>query len=194
MCAVRASIAGPLVTPRYPFPATPDGWYAIARGEEIAREPRALRFFARDLTAGRDATGAALVRDRERALPSCEANGFVHAWWHASSAPPSYQVARLREDEVAWTPWRTSAHVVRVHVQDMTENILDRAHFTSVHDMALPDREQFDVRFEGVQLVVDQVMKVTAALADGDGPVAEYRRWFAQFYSTWRGDSAQEAH
>jgi hypothetical protein len=27
-------------------------------------------------------------------------------------------------------------------------------------------------------------------LADGDGPVAEYRRWFAQqFYSTWAGDA-----
>jgi hypothetical protein len=168
----------------------------------------------------------------------------------------------------------------------MTENILDRAHFTSVHDMALPAREHFEVRFEGASLVVDQVMNVTAvsaagievrsrtrtngpglvavevkqgpldmltyvtqtpiddercdvrlhfsmrrlpdanateriaelneritrgqfeqdvpiwehkayrakpALADGDGPVAEYRRWFAQFYSTWRdGDAAQE--
>jgi hypothetical protein len=273
---------------RYPFPATPDGWYAVACKEEIGHEARTLRFFARDLTAWRDASGAPCVHDSEGALPSCEANGFVYAWQHARGAPPSYQVARLREDEARWTSWRTSAYVVRVHVQDMTENILDRAHFTSVHDMALPEREHFDVRFEGPSLVVDQLMRVTALnaagidvrsrtttcgpglvavelkqgpfdmltyitqtpidqercdvrlhfsmralegaaatariaelneritraqfeqdvpiwehktyqvrplLADGDGPVAEYRRWFAQFYSTWRaeGAAAQES-
>ncbi len=239
---------------RYPFPATPDGWY-FTESESRAERPR------------------------------CEANGFVYAWHHARGAPPSYDVARYREHEDEWTTWRTSAYRVRVHVQDMTENILDRAHFTSVHDMALPDRNLFDVRFEGSSLVVEQVMKVTAvhaagievhsrtttngpgivavevkqgpldmltyitqtpvedercevrlnfsmrllpdasateriaalneritraqfeqdvpiwenkcyrarpALADGDGPVAEYRRWFAQFYSTWRDESAAQ--
>jgi 3-ketosteroid 9alpha-monooxygenase subunit A len=271
---------------RYPFPAVPDGWFALARGEEIARgEVRTQRALGRELRVARDAGGLLAVCEAGRALPSCEANGFAYAWHHATNAAPSYQVARYREDEAAWTPWRTSAHVVRVHVQDMTENILDRAHFTSVHDMALPEREHFDVRFEGASLVVDQLMKVTAvnvagvevrsrtctngpglvavrvkqgpldmltyitqtplddercdvrlhfsmrrladaaateriaalneritraqfeqdvpiwehkcyrerpALADGDGPVAEYRRWFAQFYSTWRGDEIAE--
>jgi hypothetical protein len=267
---------------RYPFPATPDGWYAIARSEELADGALALRYFARELEAVRGERGAPCVREGERVLPSCEANGFVYAWWHAQRAPASFRVAVLRDAPKDWTPWRTSARVVRVHVQDMTENILDRAHFTSVHDMALPERDHFDVRFEGVSLVVDQVMKVTAlhaagievrsrtrtcgpglvavevkqgpleiltyitqtpldeehcdvrlhfsmraladaaatdriaelneritraqfeqdvpiwehkcyqgrpALADGDGPVAEYRRWFAQFYSTWRGEA-----
>ncbi len=273
--------------PRYPFPATPDGWYALARSEEIARdETRAVRALGRELQLTRDLRGVLAVEDvatPSTSLPSCEANGFAYAWQHAAGAPPGYPVARYREDAAAWTPWRTSAHVVRVHVQDMTENILDRAHFTSVHDMAAPEREHFDVRFEGASLIVDQVMRVTAvraagievrsrtvtngpglvavevkqgpldmltyitqtpqddercdvrlhfsmrrladptateriaelneritraqfeqdvpiwehkcyrarpALADGDGPIAEYRRWFAQFYSTWRPDSA----
>jgi 3-ketosteroid 9alpha-monooxygenase subunit A len=265
---------------RYPFPATPDGWYAVARSEDVASAaPIALRYFGRELAASRDASDRAAVAG----VASCEANGFVYAWQHARGAQPGYQVARHRDDASGWTPWRTSAHVVRVHVQEMTENILDRAHFTSVHDMALPDRNRFDVRFEGASLVVDQVMKVTAvsaagievrsrtttngpglvavevrqgpldmltyitqtpideercdvrlhfsmrrlpdaaateriaelneritraqfeqdvpiwehkcyrarpALADGDGPVAEYRRWFAQFYSTWRAEGA----
>jgi 3-ketosteroid 9alpha-monooxygenase subunit A len=267
---------------RYPFPATPDGWYAVARSEDIALgATRALQYFGRELAASRNGHGAAeLAR-----LTACEANGFVYAWHHARGAAPSYPVAHLRDEPSAWTPWRTSAHVVRVHVQEMTENILDRAHFTSVHDMALPDRNHFDVRFDGQSLVVDQVMRVTAVhaagievrsrtttngpglvavevkqgpldmltyitqtpideercdvrlhfsmrrlpdaaateriaesneritraqfeqdvpiwehkcyrarptLADGDGPIPEYRRWFAQFYSTWRGDAAAE--
>jgi 3-ketosteroid 9alpha-monooxygenase subunit A len=274
---------------RYPFPATPDGWYAVARNEDVAAgAPRALHYFGRAIAATRDARGAPTVSDAQGALAACEANGFVYAWQHARGAAPSYPVAVVRDGQSDWTPWRASAHVVRVHVQDMTENILDRAHFTSVHDMALPEREHFDVRFESTSLVVDQVMKVTAVsaagiavrsrtttngpglvavevkqgpldmltyiaqtpiddercdvrlhfsmrrlpdatateriaelneritraqfeqdvpiwehktyrerplLADGDGPVAEYRRWFARFYSTWRGDAdaAQEA-
>jgi phenylpropionate dioxygenase-like ring-hydroxylating dioxygenase large terminal subunit len=270
------------MTSRYPFPPVPDGWFALARSEEIAHgEPRTLRALERELCVARDASGGVSVAG----LPSCEANGFVYAWHHARGAGPSYRVALLRDEPAGWTPWRASAHVVRVHVQEMTENILDRAHFTSVHDMAMPDRNHFAVRFEGASLVVDQVMKVTAvsaagievrsrtttngpglvavevkqgpldmltyitqtpideercdvrlhfsmrrlpdavatariaelneritreqfeqdvpiwehkcyrarpALADGDGPVAEYRRWFAQFYSTWRGESAAE--
>jgi phenylpropionate dioxygenase-like ring-hydroxylating dioxygenase large terminal subunit len=267
---------------RYPFPATPDGWFALARSEEIASGATAVvSALGSELRITRDAQGRASIAGGV----SCEANGFVYAWYHASGAPPSYQVARYREDESAWTPWRSSAYCVRVHVQDMTENILDRAHFTSVHDMALPEREHFDVRFEGASLVVDQLMRVTAvnaagvdvrsrtttngpglvavevkqgpldmltyitqtprddercdvslhfsmrrladaaatariaelneritraqfeqdvpiwehkcyrarpALADGDGPVAEYRRWFRQFYSTWDGAGACE--
>jgi len=54
-----------------------------------------------------------------------------------------------------------------VHVQDLTENILDRAHFPNVHDMAPPDEEQFDVRFDGPRLVVEQTLKVTAVSAAG---------------------------
>ena len=273
--------------PRYPFPATPDGWYALARSEEIARgTERAVRALGRELRVARDVRGALSVEDGaapSTPLPSCDANGFAYVWQHAAAAPPSYPVARYREDPAAWTPWRSSAHVVRVHVQDMTENILDRAHFTSVHDMAAPDCEHFDVRFEGASLVVDQLMRVTAvhaagievrsrtttngpglvavevkqgpldmltyitqtprdeeccdvrlhfsmrrladaaateriaelneritraqfeqdvpiwehkcyrarpALVEGDGPIAEYRRWFAQFYSTWRPEAA----
>lgn len=283
---------------RYPFPAVPDDWFAVARSEEIVRgESRELRCLDCALVAVRDPSGrVAVSRSRAGAgaacgdeLPAGEANGFVYVWHHAGGAAPSYALARYREDEAAWTPWRVSAHAVRVHVQDMTENILDRAHFTSVHDMALPDQDHFHVRFEGASLVVDQVMKVTALsaagievrsrtttngpglvavevkqgpldmltyitqtpiddercdvrlhfsmrrlpdaaateriaelneritraqfeqdipiwehkcyrarppLADGDGPVSEYRRWFAQFYSTWRGDdrAAQETH
>jgi 3-ketosteroid 9alpha-monooxygenase subunit A len=267
---------------RYPFPATPDGWYAVARSEDIATgETRALRCLGRELAAARDASGRAVIAG----AVSCEANGFVYAWHHARGAGPSYRVALLRDEPSAWTPWRASAHVVRVHVQEMTENILDRAHFTSVHDMALPDRDHFDVRFAGESLVVDQVMRVTAVhaagvevrsrtrtngpglvavevkqgpldmltyitqtpiddercdvrlhfsmrclpdaaaneriaelneritraqfeqdvpiwehkcyrarptLADGDGPIPEYRRWFAQFYSAWRSDAVAE--
>jgi len=104
---------------------------------------------------------------RARSWPVCERNGRVFVWHHAGGAPPSFEVIGYRDEESAWTPWRTSTYRVRVHVQDLTENILDRAHFRVVHDMAAADTPLFDVRFHGASMVVDQCMKVTALSQQG---------------------------
>jgi phenylpropionate dioxygenase-like ring-hydroxylating dioxygenase large terminal subunit len=104
---------------------------------------------------------------RARAYPVQEANGFVHVWHHAEGAAPTYDVMDFRGDPDAWTPWRTNAYRVRVHVQDMTENILDRAHFTTVHDMQPPKQEHFAVHFDRHLLVVEQKLEVTAVSAAG---------------------------
>ena len=96
-----------------------------------------------------------------------ECNGFVHAWVHAAGAPPGFDVLRYREDEAAWTPWSVNAYRVRVHVQDMTENILDRSHFWTVHDMAPPASGHFEVSFDGPRMVVDQDIQVTAVSEAG---------------------------
>jgi nitrite reductase/ring-hydroxylating ferredoxin subunit len=102
-----------------------------------------------------------------QAHPVQERNGFVHVWHHAKGAPPSYDVMDFRESPGEWTPWRTNAYRVRVHVQDMTENILDRAHFTHVHDMQPPRDEHFAVHFDRHLLVVEQKLEVTAVSAAG---------------------------
>ncbi len=92
----------------------------------------------------------------------CERNGHIFVWHHADGIPPSYPVIGYRSDEASWTPWRTNTYRVRVHVQDLTENIIDRSHFSAVHDMAPPERDHFEVRFDGSAMVVDQSLKVTA--------------------------------
>jgi phenylpropionate dioxygenase-like ring-hydroxylating dioxygenase large terminal subunit len=104
---------------------------------------------------------------RARAYPVQETNGFVHVWHHAEGAAPTYDVMDFRGDPDTWTPWRTNAYRVRVHVQDMTENILDRAHFTTVHDMQPPKQEHFAVHFDRHLLVVEQKLEVTAVSAAG---------------------------
>jgi 3-ketosteroid 9alpha-monooxygenase subunit A len=202
---------------RYPFPATPDGWYALCQSAELAAgEVRPLSYFGRELVAFRGLDGAARVFDahcphlgahlgyggrvegagircpfhgwrfdgdgclvevprlgkrpppaQARSYPVRECNGFVHAWVHAAGAPAAFDVLRYREDEAAWTPWSVNAYRVRVHVQDMTENILDRSHFWSVHDMAPPASERFEVSFDGPFMVVDQDIAVTAVNASG---------------------------
>ena len=102
-----------------------------------------------------------------RAWQVCERNGRIFVWHHASGAAPSFDVIGYRDDESAWTPWRSNSYRVRVHVQDLTENILDRAHFVTVHDMVPPDHEHFEVSFAGASMVVDQLMKVTAMSKTG---------------------------
>jgi phenylpropionate dioxygenase-like ring-hydroxylating dioxygenase large terminal subunit len=202
---------------RYPFPSTPDGWYGVARSDELAvGDVQPLAYFGRELVCWRGADGAARVFDAHclhlgahlghggkvqgdsircpfhgwrwdgagclaevpnlakkppalalRSWPVAECNGFVHVWFHARGESPGYEIERFREDASEWTPWRTCAYRVRVHVQDLTENILDRQHFPNVHDMAPPDEDHFAVAFDGPRLVVEQKLKITAISAAG---------------------------
>ena len=97
----------------------------------------------------------------------CEQNGRIFVWHHGGGDPPGYDVVAYRSDGDEWTPWRTSTYRVRVHVQDLTENIIDRSHFSAVHDMQQPDETIFDVTFSGPSMVVEQSLKVTAITAAG---------------------------
>jgi nitrite reductase/ring-hydroxylating ferredoxin subunit len=106
-------------------------------------------------------------RAAARAWPVVERNGRIFVWHHAGGAPPAYDVVGYRSGAAEWTPWRCTTYRVRVHVQDLTENILDRSHFGTVHDMEPPDRDQVEVRFDGPSMVVEQSLKVTAVDAGG---------------------------
>lgn len=99
--------------------------------------------------------------------PVSERNGCIFVWHHAGGVPPGYDIANYRPDEASWTPWRRNTYRVRVHVQDLTENIIDRSHFSAVHDMAPPERDHFAVRFEDHSMVVEQSLKVTAVDVSG---------------------------
>ena len=102
-----------------------------------------------------------------RAWQVCERNGQIFVWHHATGAPPSFDVIGYRPDDAQWTPWRRSTYRVRVHVQDLTENIIDRAHFPAVHDMAPPADDHFEVSFSGASMVVEQSLNVTAVSETG---------------------------
>jgi 3-ketosteroid 9alpha-monooxygenase subunit A len=206
-----------MTMPRYPFPATPDGWYGLCLAADLAPgDVKALTYFGRELVAFRGADAQARVFDahcphlgahlgvggkvegssircpfhgwrfdgegclvevpglqrtppsaRAKSYPVQERNGFLHAWFHAQGAAPAYDVKDFIGDAAQWTPWRANTYRVRVHVQDMTENILDRAHFLHVHDMKPPSEPRFDVRFDGPFMVVEQKLKVTALSAQG---------------------------
>ncbi len=196
---------------RYPFPASPNGWFGIGACEDLAvGDVQAVRYLGRDLALFRGGDGTARVFDAHcphfgahlgvggrvcgdgiacpfhgwrfdgdgalvevpgldrppragaKAWQVCECNGRIFVWHHADDVPPSFDVIGYRQDESAWTPWRSNSYRVRVHVQDLTENIIDRSHFSTVHDMKPPVLEHFEVRFSGTSMVVDQRLSVTA--------------------------------
>lgn len=106
-------------------------------------------------------------RTPARSWEVCEANGRVFVWHHAGGEPPTYEVRRYRDDGAEWTPWHVNSYRVRVAVQDLTENIIDRSHFWAVHDMEAPEDDHQEVTFDGPTMVVDQRIKVTAVAASG---------------------------
>jgi nitrite reductase/ring-hydroxylating ferredoxin subunit len=106
-------------------------------------------------------------RVRANAWDVCERNGRIFIWFHAGGAAPQYEVTTYRDDGAEWTPWRVSSYRVRIGLQDLTENIIDRSHFWTVHDMAPPDNDQFEVTFDGPSMTVDQWIKVTAISEQG---------------------------
>lgn len=98
---------------------------------------------------------AQVPRVSARAWDVCERNGRIFVWHHGSGEPPGYEVSPYRDDGSTWTPWHVSTYRVRVHVQDLTENIIDRSHFYEVHDMIPPDDDKFEVTFDGHSMIVD---------------------------------------
>ncbi len=196
---------------RYPFPASPNGWFGVSASDDLAAgDVRAIHYLGRDLVLFRGEDGSARVFDAHcphlganlgvggrvcgdgiacpfhgwrfdgtgslvevpgldrppragaTAWDVCERNGRIFVWHHADTAPPSFDVIDYRPDESEWTGWRSNTYEVRVHVQDLTENIIDRSHFSTVHDMMPPEGQQFEVRFSGASMIVDQRLSVTA--------------------------------
>lgn len=149
---------------RYPMPPFPDGWYRIAASDDVAPgQERELRYFGEAFTLGRDADGVLQGGGR----PLCERDGLVLAYHHARGAAPGFEIPDLRPHEEAWTDWSFQDYRVRVHVQDLSENILDRQHFQVVHDMAASEEDRFRVAFEGPRMVVEQSLRVVAAKSAG---------------------------
>jgi len=201
---------------RFPFPAVPDGWFAVMASEDLASgQVTALSCLERELVAFRDADGTPRVFDAhcphlgahlgfggqvcddgivcpfhgwrfdgdgrlveaprlERAPRAAthawevgERNGRIFVWHHAHGEAPEYEIPTYRADGSEWTPWRTRSYQVRTHVQELTENIIDRSHFYQVHDMVPPDDDRFEVVFDGHSMTVDQSIKVTAVADTG---------------------------
>jgi len=192
--ALQAARAGE----RFPFGASPRGWYAVAWVEDLElASVRPARLCDRDIVVVRTESGEAAVYDahcphlgahlgyggvvegeslrcpfhgweydhggRCSKIPFVDApmkvglhkwptvvrGGMLQAWHDPHGQPPLWTPVEL--DQQGWTPpvhGRDCYWSLRAHVQDIAENGIDVAHFTTVHG-AQTIGELLDVRYEG---------------------------------------------
>src|SRR5581483_5984677 len=91
----------------------------------------------------------------------CERSGLIFAYYSQAGRPPGWQAPdQPHWGAPGWVGYETRQWTVRVHVQDVTENIPDTTHFVSVHGL----REFPAARVQTDDHVFHQVM--------GDGSYA----------------------
>lgn len=78
------------------------------------------------------------------AWPVTESLGLVYVWYHPRRAAPKWEVAIAPEIvEDGWVIGETHDRVIKTHLQEITENGQDYAHFRAVHGTQGPPETDF---------------------------------------------------
>jgi phenylpropionate dioxygenase-like ring-hydroxylating dioxygenase large terminal subunit len=76
--------------------------------------------------------------------PIHESDGVVYVWYHPKKAAPKWDVIRLPEcPDGEWILHSTYDWVVNIHIQEITENGQDYAHFNAVHGVPFAPKGEF---------------------------------------------------
>lgn len=107
-----------------------------------------------------------LKRSCQPNWPVEEADGVIYVWFHPQKAQPKWEIARLPEcPEGEWVLAEAHDWVVNIHVQEITENGQDYAHFNAVHGVQGPSEGEFALDGWGRR------NKVTAQMVTPRGPM-----------------------
>lgn len=75
-----------------------------------------------------------LKRSCLQTWPVAESDGVVFVWYHPNRAAPKWEVATLPPcPDGAWVESEKHEWIVNIHIQEITENGQDHAHFRAVH-------------------------------------------------------------
>ena len=79
--------------------------------------------------------------------PVKEQDGVAFVWYHPSKAAPKWEVAAMPAcpDDGQWVLHSTYDWVINIHVQEITENGQDHAHFNAVHGVTSPAEGDFKI-------------------------------------------------
>lgn len=76
---------------------------------------------------------------RDRSLPIKDEMGIIFCWWHPHKADPLFELKGVEEiTEEGWIPAHFEEWVFNVHIQEITENSADVAHFPALHGIKAP--------------------------------------------------------
>ena len=85
--------------------------------------------------------------------PVQESGGVVYVWYHPKKEAPKWELAQLPkcvEDGVElgdWVPAGRHEWIINIHIQEITENGQDHAHFAAVHNV--PGAPSADFKLDG---------------------------------------------
>jgi phenylpropionate dioxygenase-like ring-hydroxylating dioxygenase large terminal subunit len=82
--------------------------------------------------------------------PIEESDGVIYVWYHPKKAAPKWELAKLPEcPDGEWVLAEKHEWIVNIHVQEITENGQDYAHFNAVHGVPFAPKGEF--KLEGWQ-------------------------------------------
>ena len=107
---------------------------------------------------------------RERTAPIHEDMGIVFAWWHPYQEDPLFEITPVEEiAEQGWTPAKSREWVFDVHIQEITENGADVAHFPALHGMKAPPLPE--MRIDGYFRYSSATSKLPTSRGDVEGKI-----------------------
>ncbi len=85
-----------------------------------------------------------LKRACQPSWPVSERDGVIFVWYHPRKAAPKWEVAGLPvHPDGDWVLYETYDWIINIHVQEITENGQDHAHFNAVHGVQGPPEGEF---------------------------------------------------
>jgi 3-ketosteroid 9alpha-monooxygenase subunit A len=80
-----------------------------------------------------------LAKSCDNAWPTREDFGFIFVWYHPQKTAPKWELATVPEiSEQGWAPFEEAEWTINVHMQEITENSVDYAHFSVIHGTKSP--------------------------------------------------------
>ena len=87
-----------------------------------------------------------LKRSCQPNWPVREADGVIYVWYHPNKAEPKCDIARLPDcPDGEWVLAESHEWIVNTHVQEITENGQNYAHFNAVHGIQGPAAGEFQM-------------------------------------------------
>jgi 3-ketosteroid 9alpha-monooxygenase subunit A len=86
-----------------------------------------------------------LKRSCVSSWPVQEAMGAIYVWFHPRKAAPKWELAPLPEVAENWVMSEFHEWKIKIHVQEITENGQDYAHFRAVHGTQGPPASEFNI-------------------------------------------------
>jgi len=100
--------------------------------------------------------------------PVAESNGVIYIWHHPNGEAPLWEVASIPEIQSGdWMEIERRDWVIPIHVQEITENGIDYAHFPVIHGTKSPPEPEWTIEGYRRESFVTTKMETPRGLVDG---------------------------